>query len=499
MDQLPRLGKRDLICLLLFTCNYVVSVWRGFLFLCFRNLKQGIQEFHRKYVLVPADKAANNVFVVCRLHYINTLKQELNGTKAYEETSIDEKSVVYSHSNEIPIKFTVDVKERQDRLPMIYWLPKLHKRPYKARFIANSSSCTTTELSKLLTSCLIAIKAQVIKYCETVYERSGKNMFWPMKNSGEVLSKLKDIGYQATSLSTYEFSTLYTTLPHNLIKEKHLDLIERTFNKKEGKLYLACNDKKAYFTSADHYRGYQLWSCQNVCDALSFLLDNIYIRFGTKLYRQIVGIPMGTNCAPLVAGLFLFCYERDFMKDLSSDNQADVIKAFNSTSRYLDDFLNIDNPYFEGMVNQIYSPELQLNKANTSDIEAPFLDLHLSISNGFVSSKIYDKRDDFDFDIVNIPFLDGDVPRHPSYGVYISQLIRFARVCSHVDDFSTRNKCLIIKLLKQGHRYHKLRKAFSKFYRRHYILISKFNVGLKSLLHQRPIGTRISWRPRKQI
>ena len=112
------------------------------------------------------------------------------------------------------------------------------------------------------------------------------------------------------------------------------------------------------------------------------------------------------------------------------------------------------------------------------------MDLHLSISKGFVSSKIYDKRDDFDFDIVNFPFLDGDVPRRPSYGVYISQLIRFARVCSHVDDFNTRNKCLTAKLLKQGYRYHKLRKAFSKFYRRHYESISKFNVGLKSLLHQ---------------
>ena len=147
-------------------------------------------------------------------------------------------------------------------------------------------------------------------------------------------------------------------------------------------------------------------------------MGNIYIKFGTKFYRQIDGIPMGTNCAPLVAYLFLFCYERDFMKDLSSYNQADVIKAFNLTSRYLDHLLNIDNPYFEGMVNQIYPPELQLNKANASDTKAPFFTLLLSISNGFVSSKINDKCDDFDFDIVNFPFLDGDVSRHPSYGVY---------------------------------------------------------------------------------
>ena len=172
------------------------------------------------------------------------------------------------------------------------------------------------------------------------------------------------------------------------------------------------------------------------------------------------------------------------MKYLSSNNRADVIKAFNSTFRYLDNLLNIDNPYFEGMVNQIYPSELQLKKANISDTEAPLVGLHLSISNRFVSSKIYDKRDDFDFDIVYLPCVDGDVPRHPSYGVYISQLIRFARVCSHVDDLNTRNKCLTAKLLKQGYRYHKLRKAFSKFYRQHYELISKFNVGLKSLLHQ---------------
>ena len=138
------------------------------------------------------------------------------------------------------------------------------------------------------------------------------------------------------------------------------------------------------------------------------------------------------------------------------------------------------------MVNRIYPSELQLNKAYTSDTEAPFLDLHLSISNGFVSSKIYDKCDNFDFDIhvVNFPFLDGDVPRSTSYGVYISQLIRFARVSSHVADFNARNKSLTAKLLQQGYRYHKLRKTFSNFYRRHYELVSKFNVGLKTLLHQ---------------
>ena len=134
------------------------------------------------------------------------------------------------------------------------------------------------------------------------------------------------------------------------------------------------------------------------------MLDNIFIRFGAKLYRHVVGIPMGTNCSPLVADLFLFCNEKDFMISLSDDKKADIIDASNTTYRYLDDILHINNIYFDNMVINIYPTELQLNKANTSGTEASFLDLHLLISNDIVSTKIYDKHDDFDFEIVNFPF-----------------------------------------------------------------------------------------------
>ena len=133
--------------------------------------------------------------------------------------------------------------------------------------------CTTTELSILLTSCLTAIKNHVIEYCTTVYERNGKNLFWSIKNSGEILNKLKSRGFLASGLSTYDFSTLYTTLPHNLIKEKLTELIEQTFNR-EGSLYLACNDKNAFFTSEQPER-YKLWSCQK-CEMRSIIFWTIY-------------------------------------------------------------------------------------------------------------------------------------------------------------------------------------------------------------------------------
>ena len=136
--------------------------------------------------------------------------------------------------------------------------------------------------------------------------------------------------------------------------------IRGTFNR-EGSPYLACNDRNIFFTS-EKPKKYHAWSCQNVCDALTFLLD-IFIQFGTKLYRQVVGISIGPYCAPLVADLFLFCDERDFMMSLSDVKQADNIDAFNTTSRYLDNILNINNVYFDNMVSQIDPSELQFNKA----------------------------------------------------------------------------------------------------------------------------------------
>ena len=375
-----------------------------------------------------------------------------------------------------------DVNITRQKLPTMYWIPKLHKNPYKARFIANSKSCTTTKLSLLLTSCLTKIKEHVMRYCDRAYENTGINLFWSIKNSGEVLNKFEAKQHQASTISTYDFSTLYTTLPHNLIKNKLTALIVKTFSR-ENSTFLACNYKRAFFTD-DGYKNYTNWTCADVCEALCFLLDNIYVRYGNTIYRQVIGIPMGTNCAPLVADLFLYCYESEFMRRLNKDTQANIIDAFNDTSRYLDDILNIDNTHFDDFVKTIYPRELTLNKANISDQAASFLDLDISIKDNVLSTKIYDKRDDFNFDIVNYPYLDGDVPRSTSYGVYISQLIRFARACTSIEDFNTRNRTITEKLLKQGYRYVKLRKSFSKFYYRNLPLISKYKCNLKTLLRQ---------------
>ena len=219
-----------------------------------------------------------------------------------------------------------------------------------------------------------------------------------------------------------------------------------------------------------------------MCEALTFLLDNIYIGFGSKLYGQIVGVPVGADCAPLVADLFLFCCGGDFMLSLSGDGRSGVVGAFGSASRCLGGLLGVGSGFFDSMVGRMCPSGLRLNEANVSDAGASFLGLHLSLSDGFVEAEIYDKRDGFDYDIVNFPFLGGGVPRSVSCGIYISQLIRFARVSSHVDNFNTRNKVLTAKLLRQGYRCRGLRGAFSGFCRRRLGMVSGCGVGLRALL-----------------
>ena len=192
------------------------------------------------------------------------------------------------------------------------------------------------------------------------------------------------------------------------------------------------------------------------------------------VYQQIEGIPMGTNGAPLIADLYLYCYERDFMSNLQKSKRFDLIDKFNDASRYLDDIFNIVNPEFADHIPDIYPRELKLNKANTSDKDKSFLDLNIKVICSNIHTSVYDKPDDLGFPIVIFPWLSGDVPRIPSYGICISQLVRFARCCTSFFDFHSKNLQIPSKLLTQGYIYHKLRKTFWKIFTSYSELLSKF-------------------------
>ena len=184
---------------------------------------------------------------------------------------------------------------------------------------------------------------------------------------------------------------------------------------------------------------------------LEFLIDNIFVSFGGTLFQQVVGIPMGTNCAPLLADLFLYSYESEFLQKLVKDKKIHEARAFNFTYRYIDDVLSINNSRFAEFLPLIYPPELEVKETTDTASSASFLDLYLEFDDsGRLSARVCDGRGGFGFGIIDFPDVCGNVPASPAYGVYISQLIRYARASSNYSDFQKRHLHLRNRLLDQG-------------------------------------------------
>lgn len=216
---------------------------------------------------------------------------------------------------------------------------------------------------------------------------------------------------------------------------------------------------------------------------LDFLIDNIFVTFGGRVFQQTVGIPMGTNCAPLLADLFLYYYEADFMQELLRKKDKKLAISFNSTFRYIDDVLSLNNSKFGDYVERIYPIELEIKDTTDTVKSASYLDLHLEIDNeGRLKTKLYDKRDDFSFPIVNFPFLSSNIPAAPAYGVYISQLIRYSRACISYHDFLDRGLLLTRKLLNQEFQMVKLKSSLRKFYGRHHELVDRYGITVSQMI-----------------
>ena len=279
----------------------------------------------------------------------------------------------------------------------------MHKNPYKHRFIAGSSKCSTKPLSILLIQLLTHIKQGLQKYCETSYSRSWVNQMWILKNSKELLEYLQSTNFNhITSIKSFDFSILYTTIPHQKLKSRFATIIRNAFIHKNGNRrykVLVLGLEGPYFVK-EHSDSKNRYTEDDIVNMLEFLVDNIFVVFGGKVFQQIVGIPMGTNCAPLLADIFLYSYEAEFIQSLLSTGKKKIAPQFNFTYRYIDDVLSINNPDFENYLGQMYPAELEIKDTTESNTSASYLDLPLSIeSDGQLRISLYDKRDDFNFHI----------------------------------------------------------------------------------------------------
>ena len=420
------------------------------------DVKDTLHKLHANYVLVPADKAANNVIVVCKKYYIDTLVKELgiNNINSNNPTyiPIDDsfETIIKSH-NQFITSVGLEMSEEDQNLPYLYWTPRLHESPYKHRFIAGSSKCTTKDLSCLLTKLLSTIKDGLVRYCNTKTSRNGVNNMWILKNSTSLLSSLDQLDVRtAKSVQTFDFSTLYTSIPHDLLKSRISNLVHNAFRKKDGSVrytHIKLTRAKGYFTHDINGGGDNMFTADSICEMIEFLID------------------------------------KEFLDNMIRSGHRRLARSFNLCYRYIDDLIVFNNKKFLDYLKEIYPSQLTVEKANKSDHLADYLDLTFIIdSGGKLSTRLYDKRDDFNFHIVNFPFLSSNIPSGPSYGVYISQLIRYARCCSHYDDFRYRHKCLVDRLLSQGYKALRLEKSFKKFYGRYQDLIEKYRRSVNAMV-----------------
>ena len=381
----------------------------------------------------------------------------------------------------------LEVSEEDQGLPCLYWTPGLHGSPYGRRFIAGSGGCTTKDLSCLLTKLLSTIKDGLVRYCGAGAGRSGVGGMWILENSTSLLSSLGRLGVRAAeSVQTFDFSAFCASIPHDLLKSGVGNLVHNAFRKKDGSVrytHIKLTRAGGYFTHDVNGGGDNMFTADSICEMIGFLIDGVFVQFGGCLFRQVIGIPMGTNCAPLLADLFLYSYENEFLDNMIRSGHRRLARSFNLCYRYIDDLIVFNNKKFLDYLKEIYPSQLTVEKANKSDHLADYLDLTFIIdSGGKLSTRLYDKRDDFDFHIVNFPFLSSNIPSGPSYGVYISQLIRYARCCSHYDDFRYRHKCLVDRLLSQGYKALRLEKSFKKFYGRYQDLIEKYRRSVNAMV-----------------
>ena len=273
------------------------------------------------------------------------------------------------------------MSEEDQNLPYLYWTPKLHKSPYKHRFIAGSSKCTTKDQSCLLTKVLSAIKDGLVRYCNTKTSRNGVNNMWILKNSKSLLSSLDQLHVGTVrSVQPFDFSTLYTSIPHDLLKSRISNLLHNAFRKKDGSVrYTHVNVTRAqgYFTHDINGGGDNMYTADNICKMIEFLIDNIFVQFGGRLFRQVIRIRMGTSCTRLLADLFLYSYEKEFLDNMIKSGHRRLARSFNQCHRYIDDLIVFNNKKFLD-----YLKKLTVEKANKSDHLTDYLDLTFIIDSG---------------------------------------------------------------------------------------------------------------------
>ena len=454
------------------------------------DVKAHLNDLQEKYVMVPIDKADSNIAFICKRYYIEVLAKELgligSTSNTYEHLqNSDSNEIIRNHKEDLHNHFNISVPDEMHSLPDIYWLPKLHKTPIKARYIIASQICSVKKLSKDITSIFKLAYNQVEKYNLKAFTFSGIKTFWVIQNSQPVLNNIEKINTKknAKTISSFDFSTLYTNIPHSKLLEELSAIVKFIF--KGGTRNSIYIDKYGIAHWSKYVnKSHSNYDLDKILRAVKYLLDNCHFQFGNKLFRQIVGIPMGSDPAPYFANLFLYRYESRWLNRMKKENNV-LARKFGRVFRFIDDLIAInDGNEFEKYYSEIYPNELELKKENIVNTETTFLELDISISDHSFHTRLYDKRDAFGFHICRLPYKDSNMPNRMFYSSACAEVLRICRATSSQHNASLSAKSLVDRMLKQGATEHSLRIFLSKSLSKHQTLITKFGTSTEDFINK---------------
>ncbi len=435
-----------------------------------------------RWIITCADKASGNFVFTCKKFCISTLAKELGinvisgyalGNKTYHCITHQSSENIISTHQSFQANFGIKIPENEMILPCFYAIPKLHKNPYKFRFIVGAKKSSVKPISVLLQKILKLFRSHFLNYANKAKSYNSLNINWSINDSTQALNVVNKAIRKSGSntLITADFSTMYTMLDHETIFKSIAYLMNMLF-KNAGKQFVCVGYDQAFYSDNANFSGH-VFDTNDILEIVNFVLDNTYFRFADHIFKQVCGVPMGGNASPFLADLTLSVLEFKYLN--SSIPFAERLNL-NSTCRYIDDILSINCPDFMKISEKIYPVTVPLEKTNHTESAGCYLDLDINFSTKNNLIKLFDKTNDFKFTVIKLVSETSNISSIVQYNIFYSQIFRFAKIFSNKNDFLAETADLFADFVFFGYNRKYLGKKLRKIYMNYPGLFLKYNI-----------------------
>ena len=441
--------------------------------------RRELGRLQEQFIIVPADKAANNYIFICKKYYAHVIGAELgisfhnnaircNGNNTYVHCPLPSEAIIKQHVH-INKQFGLHVSTENLCLPKIFSNPKIHKNPYGWRFIAGAKNSTIKPIGCLLQKILKHFRLHLSNYCNVIKNNTGSRAFVSISSSQEAINivNMAMSGKAITSVATFDFTSLFTSIPHKTILNALFGVTKLCLHNSHKAFVCVRNNHVFYTNSSDVKNGICL-NENDIFELISKVLEQTYVQFAGLNFKQVIGVPMGGNASSQIADLTLAFLEMEYFKKKKG---AKLIMC-----RYIDDLLVLNEANFTQVAKEIYPPELELKQTNPCLSEAVFLDTNISVTNKNICLKIFDKTDAFPFNVVKVGCSSSNMHSNVGYNMFYTQIIRFLRITNCVFNLRARIRLLFLSFINARFTRERLVKKFFQLVNRHGNLFIKFNL-----------------------